>query len=96
MLRGALKHDTPRPNRQQRSGEPLKPNQIASSGRMTKAERAQILRIRFELAQQGITPQRWELQALARGAMVTFDGQNSHIRLLMSGRDLPNLKGEAL
>lgn len=74
-LRGALKHDAPCPNRQQRSGEPLKPHQIAPSGRMTKAERAQIPRIRFELLQQGITPQRWELQALARGATVTFDGQ---------------------
>ncbi|HCR3029750.1 TPA: replication endonuclease [Escherichia coli] len=74
-LRGALKHDAPRLNRQQRSGEPLKPHQIAPSGRMTKAERAQIPRIRFELVQQGITPQRWELQALARGATVTFDGQ---------------------
>ncbi|HIE8607296.1 TPA: replication endonuclease [Klebsiella variicola subsp. variicola] len=71
-LRGALKHDTHRPNRQQMSGEPLKPHQIAPSGRMTKAERAQIPRIRFELAQQGITPQRWELQALARGATVLF------------------------
>lgn len=74
-LRGALKHDAPCPNRQQRSGEPLKPHQIAPSGRMTKAERSQIPRIRFELAQQGITPQRWELQALARGATVTFGGQ---------------------
>ena len=74
-LRGALKHDAPRLNRQQRGGEPLKPHQIAPSGRMTKAERAQIPRIRFELVQQGITPQRWELQALARGATVTFDGQ---------------------
>ena len=74
-LRGALKHDAPCPNRQQRSGEPLKPHKIAPSGRMTKAERSQIPRIRFELAQQGITPQRWELQALARGATVTFGGQ---------------------
>ena len=74
-IRDALKHDASRPNRQQRSGEPLMPHQIAPSGRMTKAERSQIPRIRFELAQQGITPQRWELQALARGATVTFDGQ---------------------
>ncbi|EPO5286601.1 replication endonuclease [Enterobacter kobei] len=74
-LRGAVKRDAPRPNRHQRSVEPLKPHQIAPSGRMTKAERAQNPRIRFELAQQGITPQRWELQALARGATVTFDGQ---------------------
>jgi large subunit ribosomal protein L30 len=42
---------------------------------MTKSERAQIPHIRFELSQQGITPQRWELHALARGATVTFDGQ---------------------
>ncbi|EMP4585790.1 replication endonuclease [Enterobacter hormaechei] len=71
-LRGALKHDAPRPNRQQRSGEPLKPHQIAPSGRMTKTEREQMPRIRFELAQQGITPQRWELQALARGGIVVY------------------------
>ncbi|HEE9788930.1 TPA: replication endonuclease [Enterobacter soli] len=75
VLRGTLKHDAPHPNRQQRSGEPLKPHQIAPSGRMTKAERAQIPRIRFELAQQGIMPQPWELHALARGATVLFDGK---------------------
>ncbi|MEL5668783.1 replication endonuclease [Serratia ureilytica] len=73
-LRGALKNDAPRPNRQQRSGEPLKPHQIAPSGRMTKAEREKIPRIRFDLAMQGITPQRWELQVLACGATVKFGG----------------------
>lgn len=73
-LRGALKNDAPRPNRQQRSGEPLKPHQIAPSGRMTKAERERIPRIRFDLAMQGITPQRWELQVLACGATVKFGG----------------------
>ncbi|WP_143358770.1 replication endonuclease, partial [Escherichia coli] len=72
VLRSALKHGAPQQNRQQRSDEPLKSNQIAPSGRMTKAERAQIPRIRFELAQQGITPQRWELQALARGGIVVY------------------------
>lgn len=75
VLRAALKQDAPRPNRQQRSGEPLKPHQIAPSGRMTKAERERIPAIRCELLKQGITPLRWELQALARGATVTFDGQ---------------------
>ncbi|HBR2076826.1 TPA: replication endonuclease [Klebsiella quasipneumoniae subsp. quasipneumoniae] len=74
-LRGVLKHDTHRPNRQQMSGEPLKPHQIAPSGRMTKAERAQIPRIRFELAQQGIEPQRWELETLARGGKVIYGDQ---------------------
>ncbi|MDT3249202.1 hypothetical protein GKMEIHFM_004648 [Escherichia coli] len=33
----------------------------------------QITRIRVDLAQNGIRPQRWELEALARGAMVIFD-----------------------
>ena len=74
VLRGALKHDAPRPNRQQRSAEPLKPHQVAPSGRMTKAQRAQIPRIRFALAQQGITPQRWELNDLSRGSTVIYDG----------------------
>lgn len=72
VLRSALKHGAPQQNRQQRIDEPLKPHQIAPSGRMTKAERAQIPRIRFGLAQQGITPQRWELQALARGGIVVY------------------------
>ncbi len=74
-LRGALKHGAPPPNRQQRSGKPLKPREVAPSARLTRAERAQIPRIRFDLAQHGITPKRWELEALARGATVTFDGQ---------------------
>jgi hypothetical protein len=40
-------------------------------------------RIRFDLAQQGITPKRWELEALARGATAHTTGRNSHIRSLM-------------
>jgi large subunit ribosomal protein L30 len=72
VLRAALKHTVSQPIRKQRSNEPLKPNQIAPSGRMTKAEREQIPRIRFELAQQDITPQIWELEVLARGGAVCF------------------------
>ncbi|MCS2150283.1 replication endonuclease [Scandinavium manionii] len=75
VLRNSLKHDDPQPIRQQRSSEPLKPHQIAPSGRMTKSEREQIPRIRFELAKQGIMPQRWEIEALARGAVVNYDGK---------------------
>lgn len=75
VLRRALKHNPPQPSRQQRSGVPLKPHDIAPSGRLTKSERAQILRIRFDLAQHGITPKCWEFEALARGAVVTYDGQ---------------------
>ncbi|MBI1467907.1 replication endonuclease, partial [Escherichia coli] len=63
-LRGALKHDAPRLNRQQRSREPLKPHQIAPSERITKAERTQIPGIRFELAQQDINPNSHEQEIL--------------------------------
>ncbi|MEN4040370.1 replication endonuclease [Serratia marcescens] len=82
VLRGVLKHDVSRLNRQQRSSGPLKPHQIAPSGRMTKVERAQIPRISFELEQQGITPQRWVLEVLARGGMVCF-GENKFKYQLM-------------
>ena len=44
-LRGALKHDLRTPNRQQRSGSPLKPHEIAPSARLTRSERMQITRI---------------------------------------------------
>ncbi|EFE2633561.1 replication A protein, partial [Escherichia coli] len=33
-------------------------------------------RIRVDLAQKGIRPQRWELEVLARGATVSYEGQN--------------------
>lgn len=42
------------------------------SGRLTKSERALIPRIRFDLAQRGIMPKRWELEVLARVATVIY------------------------
>ncbi|HBA6943465.1 TPA: replication endonuclease, partial [Escherichia coli] len=90
VLRCALKHDAPRPNRQQKSCEPLKPYQIAPSGRMTKAEREQTPRIRFELAQEGITPNQWEPQVLARGATVCFDGRKYKFKKIPTGSVFPN------
>ncbi|EMR5303351.1 replication endonuclease, partial [Escherichia coli] len=74
-LRGALKHGLRRPNRQQRNGSMLKPHEIAPSARLTRSERLQITRIRVDLAQNGIRPQRWELEALARGATVNYNGK---------------------
>ncbi|EDQ7049828.1 replication endonuclease, partial [Salmonella enterica subsp. enterica] len=74
-LRGALKHGLRTPSRQQRNGSPLKPHEIAPSARLTRSERMQITRIRVDLAQNGIRPQRWELEALARGATVNYDGK---------------------
>lgn len=72
VLRSALKHDAPRPNRQQRSNTPLKTSEQAPSARMTKPEKDRIAKIRFELAQEGIVPERWEVEALARGATVIY------------------------
>ena len=72
VLNGALKAGTPRKNRQQRSNAPLKTSEQAPSARMTKPERDRIAKIRFDLAQEGITPERWELEALARGATVSY------------------------
>lgn len=72
VLNGALKAGSPRKNRQQRSNAPLKTSEQAPSARMTKPERDRIAKIRFELAQEGIVPERWEVEALARGATVIY------------------------
>ncbi|HDC4496986.1 TPA: replication endonuclease [Enterobacter kobei] len=72
VLNGALKAGSPRKNRQQRSSAPLKTSEQAPSARMTKPERDRIAKIRFELAQEGIVPERWEVEALARGATVIY------------------------
>ena len=94
-LRGVLKHNPPRPNRQQKNGEPLKPHQIAPSARMTKAERAQIPRILFELSQKGITPKRWELQALARGAALVYGGGRFNLSVNDEWKGFPTDFGSA-
>ncbi|HFH2655076.1 TPA: replication endonuclease [Escherichia coli] len=72
VLNGALKAGAPRNNRQQRSNAPLKTSEQAPSARMTKPERDRVAKIRFDLAQEGITPERWALEALARGATVIY------------------------
>ncbi len=72
VLRDALKAGAKPQNRQQRNRSPLKPDELAPSARLTKSQRDQISRIHFDLAQHGITPERWEVDALARGATVTY------------------------
>ncbi|MGH5366464.1 replication endonuclease [Citrobacter freundii] len=72
VLRGAIKAGAKPKNRQQRNRSPLKSDELAPSARLTKLQRDQISRIRFDLAQHGITPERWELDVLARGATVTY------------------------
>lgn len=75
VLRGALREQSPRAKSSQQSHNPTKASKHAPSARLTRQQRDRIPRIRFELSQQGITPQRWELEALARGATVSYAGK---------------------
>jgi large subunit ribosomal protein L30 len=72
VLNGALRAGAPCKNRQQGSNAPLKTREQAPSARMTKPERDHVPKIRHDLTQEGITPERWELDVLARGATVIF------------------------
>lgn len=76
MLNGALKAGVPRKNRQQKRNAPLKTSEQAPSARMTKGERDCVAKIRFDLAQEGINPERWELNALTRGATVVYGNKS--------------------
>ena len=78
VLNGALKAGAPCKNRQQRSNAPLKTSEQAPSARLTKPERDRVAKIRFDLTQVGINPERWELEALARGATVIFGDKKFH------------------
>jgi len=72
VLKEASKEEASRKKRQQRNTAPLTPAEQAPSARVTKAQRERIPKIRFDLAQEVITPERWELEALARGATVIY------------------------
>ncbi|MGC6388357.1 hypothetical protein ACMV8I_11910 [Ewingella sp. S1.OA.A_B6] len=74
VLGDAARRQSPSINNQQHSFDSLKPRELAPSARLTKQERVKIPQIYRDLVSQGITPERWELEALARGASVTFDG----------------------
>lgn len=70
VLRDALKIGGKQLNKRQRERSPLKQDELAPSGRLTKSQRGQIPRIRLDLVQHDISPERWELEVLARGAMM--------------------------
>lgn len=74
-LREALKRAGAGPKSRQQSHDATKASNHAPSARLTRQERDRISQIRFELTQQGISPQRWELEALTRGATVIYDGK---------------------
>ena len=72
VLNGALKAGAQRKHRQQKCNLPLKNSEKAPSARMTKYERERVVKIRVELAQEGLHPERWELDVLTRGATVFY------------------------
>ncbi len=74
VLGDAARRQSPSINHQQKSFNPSKPRELAPSARLTKGERGRVPQIYRELARYGITPERWELESLARGASVMFDG----------------------
>ncbi|HGH4789213.1 replication endonuclease [Serratia marcescens] len=75
MLRDAVKGQTLNANPQGLTQKRKKSLKVAPSARLTQAERARIPKIRIELVREGITAEVWELNALARGAMVSFSGK---------------------
>lgn len=75
VLNGALKAGAPRKHQQQRSTAPLKTSELAPSARMTKLERERVAKIRLDLCQNGISPKKWEIEVLARGGKMIFDGE---------------------
>ncbi|END4757370.1 replication endonuclease, partial [Escherichia coli] len=75
VLNGALKAGATREHRQQRSNAPLKTSEQAPSARMSKYERDRIKKIRLDLMQAGVTPERWELDVLARGTTIIYDSK---------------------
>ena len=67
VMRDTAKKLSPRINRHQRSANPYKPRDLAPSARVIRSERDRAWQISRDLAKEGITGQRWELDMLAGG-----------------------------
>jgi len=73
-----IKEGTPRVSKAQRSFDPTKGRNVAASARLTPEERARLPQIELELLKSDIKAQRWELEALTRGAHFRFGNINMH------------------
>jgi len=67
-----IREETPRISKAQRSFDPTKRRVAAPSARLTPQERDRLPQIQQELLKQDIRPEKWELEALVRGAKITF------------------------
>lgn len=74
-LRDAIREQSPKDNHQEIARNRKESRNDVPSARLTPAERARIPQIRLELSKKGITAERWEVKALARGAKITFGDQ---------------------
>lgn len=74
-IKARIKGDSPKTSRLQRSHDPYRFRKIAPSARLTKEEQARIPRIALALRCKGIIAERWELNALTRGARITYGDQ---------------------
>lgn len=75
-----IREENPRINKAQRSYDPTKARDIAPSARLTPAERVRLPMISSELAKHGIAAERWELEALTRGARIKFGDIDMHFK----------------
>lgn len=67
-----IREETPRISKAQRSFDPTKRCVAAPSARLTPQERDRLPQIQQELLKHDIRPEKWELEALVRGAKITF------------------------
>jgi len=79
-----IREETPRVSSAQRSFDPTKGRDVAPSARLTGEERARLPEIESELMKHSITAERWELEALSRGAEISFGN------LVMSFEPMPD------
>ena len=79
-----IREETPRVSSAQSSFDPTKGRDVAPSARLTGEERARLPEIESELMKHNITAERWELEALSRGAEISFGN------LVMSFEPMPD------
>jgi hypothetical protein len=82
-----IREETPRVSKAQRSFDPTTGRDVAPSARLTPEERARLPQIEQELLKHDIKAQRWELEALTRGAKISFGDVVIHHPLLMDWQE---------
>ncbi|WP_426785283.1 replication endonuclease [Rahnella variigena] len=82
-----IREETPKVSKSQRSFDPTKGRDVAPSARLTPEERARLPQIEQELLKNDIKAQRWELEALTRGAKISFGDVVIHHPPLMDWQE---------